>query len=1076
MTSQPWRWFSLGRLPIRRKLLLLVIVSSLVPLSIAIWTMFSRARDLARQSAVVLLETRGDQLSSELDAFHSVYLGSASRLGATLGTQSAAVLAESTIPAKDEKSIRALIDIFHQSFDGVRGVSIIGSDGYVRLTTDPVTRGMDVSTRPYFQEALKGRPFISDLFLSTGLPEPVALIAYAAPIETPGREVVGVLVMYVKGRALWDVVRTANGRAGPGSFSVLYDHAGIRIAHSFNEEELFRPGGSLPADVVNSMVREQRFGDRTRELLENPSPMPEEYARVLRPAASQSNVFSGYSPSNGQMNLAVVRQLKMVPWTLFCLAPQASLDAPIASLASSTALGGGLFVLLVLGMAVLFARRIIQPITELAGAAGILRTGDLRARVKVHAEDELGILAHSFNQMADALSASQGSLEMRVRDRTLALERANEELTAQKEELVAQKDELALQQDDLRRKGLELERANQMKSEFLANMSHELRTPLNAIIGFSEILVDDTASEFGPLQREHLSLILDSGRHLLGLINDILDLSKIEAGAAELSCIPVGPAEAIAEATDLVEPAVRSKRIELKQAVLSSRPVYADPAKLRQILLNLLSNAVKFAPEQSTVLVTAENSGDMVKFRVSDQGPGIEPALLSRLFEPFVQGENPFVKEHQGTGLGLAITKRLVEQHGGSILIEGTPGGGASFIFTIPAASSESGPRSISPNGPLVMVVDADPHRSSGLRTRLESGGYRVVELNNGQDAAAVAAELRPSAILLDPGSGQRDGQGVGIGMLDELARREETRDVPVVMSRLPRPASLLPKPIEARAILRMVDRLVGQTASPGGAARPGGLQGPTVLVVDDDPRVHQLLATVLGPPGYRLRSAAGGLEALEAALKEPPDILIIDLLMPGMSGFDLIKALTSHDETRRVPIIVLTAAEVSPEDRARLRGDIHALARKGDVTEDELLAAVNAATAGRVNVPLPASAPAILIVDDNDMNRELARTILVRRGYRVLAAENGEVGVETALRELPSLILMDLAMPKKDGYTAARELKADKRTAGIPIVALTAMAMSGDEQKAYAAGIDGYVTKPIDRRALEEAVRRFLA
>jgi signal transduction histidine kinase/CheY-like chemotaxis protein len=1037
-------------------MLALVLLASSLPMSLAIWIMFTRARAQVRADAVALLEARGEQLVSELDRFHAGYLRPALQLAGLLALQAPRA-------GDEQRALAPVLDVFFQNVEHLRGITLIDRQGKVLASTQATARGLDLSQRTYFREVMKGSPYISDVFFAKPLPDPTPIIAYAAPIRGPDGALTGAAVIYVKASAFWDAVRAANGRAGPGSFSVLYDRFGVRIAHSFNDGEVFRPAGRLRPEAVQEMMAEQRFGERTRALLEDVSPAPEEFARALAPGPARGDVFSGYSPANGLTNLAVTKRLRMVPWTVFCLVPEASLEAPVATLAGTMAVGGGLLVVLALVVGLVFARRIVQPLGALGQAVAALRAGDLRARVAAPGEDEVGHLAAAFNEMAGALLAGRETLEARVRERTLALERANEELVAQKEELVAQKEELAIQQKELHGKSQELERANRLKSAFLANMSHELRTPLNAIIGFSEILLDDPAGHLAPGEREQLGHVLDSGRHLLALINDILDLSKIEAGVSAVAIEPLSPRQAIDEAVALMQAAAGRKQIVVRPEVLTTRLVRADSGKLRQILLNLLSNAVKFAPERSLVRVTVDSSGALLRFGVADQGAGIDQELMPRLFEPFVQGESPLVKKHQGTGLGLAICKRLVELQGGTISVDSAPGSGASFSFTLPAvAATDLGP-SGGADGALVLVVDADARFAAELRRPLEAAGYRVVAFDNGRDVATVAAELAPAAIVLDPATERRDG----IGLLDALARRQETRAIPVVMSRLPRPASLLSKPIDPQEILGAIARLGGQ--------RPAA--GLAVLAVDDDPRVHEVLAAVLVPAGHRLRSATGGREGLAAARAQPPDVVIIDLLMPDLSGFDLIEALGADASTSGLPVIVLTAADLSPEDRERLRARVRTIARKGDVTEAELLTALDAATApARLAQAVTGTGRTIVVVDDNDVNRELARAMLERRGHRVLMATDGQQGVELTLRERPDLVFMDLAMPGKDGYTAARELKADARTARIPIVALTAMAMSGDEEKAYAAGIDGYLTKPIDRRALEETLLRFLA
>lgn len=250
---------------------------------------------------------------------------------------------------------------------------------------------------------------------------------------------------------------------------------------------------------------------------------------------------------------------------------------------------------------------------------------------------------------------------------------------------------------------------------------------------------------------------------------------------------------------------------------------------------------------------------------------------------------------------------------------------------------------------------------------------------------------------------------------------------------------------------------------------------GPLLLLIDDDPSVSTLLRPLLEEAGYRLVTALTGREGLALAQRERFNLIIVDIMLPDLSGFDVVDALAADDRTREAPVIVLTAADLSEADRARLKKHAQALAAKGDLTKDALLAAIRRVSRPREVPPSPAPAATVLLVDDHDVSLELGRTLLDRMGVRVLVARDGESAVTIARREQPALVLMDLAMPKKDGYAACRELKSDPATRAIPIVALTALTMRSDEEKARAAGFDGYLSKPIERVTLERAVAPFL-
>jgi len=655
----------------------------------------------------------------------------------------------------------------------------------------------------------------------------------------------------------------------------------------------------------------------------------------------------------------------------------------------------------------------------------------------------------------------QKRTEEQLRKAIVVAEHANRELEAQQSELLAQGEELLAQSRELEQKNRAVERANRLKSEFLANMSHELRTPLNSIIGFSDLLLTDPEETVSPRRQRHLQDILHSGKHLLALINDILDLSKIEAGELRIERESVSAQGAIDEALAFIDPIAVARNCKLRQEGRTDEVVLADRGRLRQVFLNLLSNAVKFGPEGSAISVEAIVHERQVEFAVRDQGPGIDEALLPRLFEPFVQGESPFVKRHQGTGLGLAISKRLVEMQGGAIWLDRTDGCGACFRFTLPRAASV--PMQAVHARSRVVLVEDDPVEARALAELIGAEGHEVVTVTNGTDAVTLATALRPVAVVINPATTHRDG----ITILDALRRRAETREIPVIATTAPH-AAYVPKPLDGAAFVVALRRIVGEN---------GASPRARVLVIDDEPRVGSLLSSILAPEGYHVDVATAGAEGLEMARREAPDVVIVDIMMPDTSGFDVIDALAADERTRGTPILVLTAADLSDAERVRIRARSMAIAAKGNVTRAEIVAAIRRATIGVAPLESASigSSATVLVVDDHDLNRELARTILERLGYQVLLAGDGVEGLEKARASQPDLILLDLMMPRMDGYATARALRADAVTASIPIIALTALAMRGDEQKAVAAGVDAYLTKPIDRATLARSVARLI-
>jgi len=344
-------------------------------------------------------------------------------------------------------------------------------------------------------------------------------------------------------------------------------------------------------------------------------------------------------------------------------------NATINNIYRNIALLTFVVILVGIGVTVFLVRVIAGPVNELAMAAKRIAEGDLSSHVRITARDEIGELADSFNRMAESVRQREGEL----RTHATELDRLNQQLV--------------LQQQELREINAQLEAASRHKSQFLANMSHELRTPLNAIIGFAGILLNESTLPHSREERkEFLENIISSGRHLLGLISEILDLSKIEAGKVMLALEPFSPRDVLEEVRHTVEPMATKKRIAIEVKIdpqLST--LTADVGKLKQILYNLLSNAIKFTPEAGNVSVRASSTGEGTEFAVTDTGIGIRPEDQDRIFQEFEQVEMSAERRFEGTGLGLALAKKLVELHDGRIWVESTVGKGSTFAFTLPS-------------------------------------------------------------------------------------------------------------------------------------------------------------------------------------------------------------------------------------------------------------------------------------------------------------------------------------------------------------------------------------------------------
>jgi signal transduction histidine kinase/CheY-like chemotaxis protein len=516
-----------------------------------------------------------------------------------------------------------------------------------------------------------------------------------------------------------------------------------------------------------------------------------------------------------------------------------------------------------------------------------------------------------------ALTGANSNLEQRVAARTIELEASNRQLEA----------------------------ASRHKTTFLANMSHELRTPLNAILGFSELLRDDKTGRFDRKTRHRfLDQIHTSGQHLLGLINDVLDLSKVEAGQMDLHMAQVALAETLQIALSTVEPLARTRGITIDSDSAPDLHLVADPTKLKQMLLNLLSNAIKFTPNGGRVAIRTRQVDSWIEIAVTDTGIGIAEKDLDRLFIEFQQLDSGNGRQQEGTGLGLALTKRFAELHGGEVKVQSVSGEGSTFILHLPVEARKPIPLPVSAARriglsdaarPLVLVVEDNSAAAEILARHLESGGFRMQIARTGTEALAMARDLKPVAITLDILLPEIDGWEV----LTRLKADELTRNIPVVVvSVIDNPAlgralgalDYFVKPVDRDALLSRLNQYTYTTKVKLGEIR--------VLVVDDEPANLDLLQALLEPEGFKVLRASGGREGIDVARAQQPHLILLDLMMPGVTGFDVVEALRTEAATRSIPIMVLTAKTLTKDDKAALNGYVAAVFQRNSVAGAELV------------------------------------------------------------------------------------------------------------------------------------------
>lgn len=501
--------------------------------------------------------------------------------------------------------------------------------------------------------------------------------------------------------------------------------------------------------------------------------------------------------------------------------------------------------------------------------------------------------------------------------------------------------------EKLKEANAELLDANHHKTVFLANMSHELRTPLNAILGFSELSIDSPNGQFDDATRKRfLEQIHSSGKHLLGLINDILDLSKIEAGQMELRLQMVSVADVVSQVASTVEPLVAKKQIHLECEAASAVPILADEGKLKQMILNLVANAIKFTSEGGTVTIKAARVVDRMEIVVSDDGIGIAEQDIQRVFKEFQQVDSGDNRKQQGTGLGLALTRRFAVLHGGDVRVESELGKGSRFTIDLPVEARNPDRLLRSANGsvgkahgdvlrPLVVVVEDDPASAELLARQIERAGFRAQIARSGAEGLALAKEHRPAAITLDIMLPDVDGWEV----LTRLKSDEMTSDIPViVVSVVDNPdlgttlgaLDYFVKPVEARVLVNRLNKLNFKRKFSGPKTR--------VLVVDDEAANRDWLKEVLEPAGFTVLLANGGQAGIALAKSRKPDLVMLDLLMPEVNGFDVVEALREHKATKAIPIMVLTAKHLTGADMDQLNGRVSTILRRGSTGAADLV------------------------------------------------------------------------------------------------------------------------------------------
>jgi signal transduction histidine kinase/DNA-binding response OmpR family regulator len=771
------------------------------------------------------------------------------------------------------------------------------------------------STIWYWGPKKSGKLTISEPYFDGGGSD-VTMLSVNAPVLGPEGQFYGISGVDISLDDMRELIKKVDiAMAGEGDeresdFAYLVSPTGTIIAH---------PDSSL-------MIGEGNPGVNIAEL-------PGGDAMMSAPSGETT-----YAGEDGSERIVYWVTAPLTGWKVVLDVPYSTLLVPVQALAWRLGSVGGLGLLLLMGVVGLVAHRLATPLRQLTHAAAELEAGQLdsdKLLPLLRRGDEVGDLGRGFTRMADeirkreeSLAAWNANLEKTVSDRTAELKHAVEDA------------ELAREQ---------AQEANKTKSAFLANMSHELRTPMNAIIGYSEMLLEEAEDTGEKWMEPDLKKILSSAKHLLQLINDILDLSKIEAGRMTVFLEPVDILQTAKDVAATVDPLVakNANTFEL-QCADDVGQMRTDLTKLRQTLFNLLSNASKFTEKGKITLEIKRRADGMVSFAVQDTGIGMNRSQMEKLFGEFVQADASTTRKYGGTGLGLAISRKFCRMLGGDITVESEPGRGSVFTAILPVEAKEPAPEAEAEPAPTVaaatekegargtlLVIDDDPSSRELLQRMLEKEGYAVRLAANGPDGIAAAKEHKPDLITLDVMMPSMDGWAV----LSALKADPATADVPVVMLTMveDRPMGFalgateyLTKPVQKSRVLEAVSRCVGQKSD-------------DILVVEDDPMAADIVMRTVQADGHRCRHARNGREALSMVHEARPALIILDLMMPEMDGFTFLDALrVEGPDFADIPVVVLTAKDLTPSEQEHLAGRVMDTLRKGAGQRENLLEVIH--------------------------------------------------------------------------------------------------------------------------------------
>ncbi|MCW8195926.1 response regulator [Proteobacteria bacterium 005FR1] len=745
-------------------------------------------------------------------------------------------------------------------------------------------------------------------------------------------------------------------------------------------------------------------------------------------------------------------------------------------------------------------------------------------------QEELRVSNEELEQQSKALLESQSELEQQQAE----LEQTNVQLEEQTQKLELQKDELERAKSELQLRARELEQASQYKSDFLANMSHELRTPLNSTLILAKLLADNEEGNLNEEQVRYAETIQSSGNDLLNLINDILDLSKIEAGHMHIEAHTLSLGKLLNNLSRTFEPMAEHKGLHFSADIHETCPraIEVDPQRLEQIMKNLLSNAIKFTEEGEVRIEVKRAPRDRVAFSVTDTGIGVSEANQALIFEAFQQADGTTSRRFGGTGLGLSISRELARLLGGEISLESTPGEGSTFTVTIPEvyspdavqpkeakkaelpASAERLPQArpqqrtepkpqpkrartpaleddrerLTGDKHVILVIEDDLAFARILYDMVHELDFQCLIANSAEEGLATCLEYMPSAVVLDVGLPDQSG----LTVLDRLKQSVQTRHIPVhvisVEDHTHTALSLgaigyMLKPVKrdqvVQALRLMEDRLVRNVKR--------------LLIVEDDDVQREGLKKLLSTPEVEIVGVGTAHDCLERLKHETFDCMVLDLNLPDDTGHSLLQTLSEEDAYAFPPVIVYTGKDISPAEEQALSRYSKSIIIKGAKSPERLIDEVTLFL-HQVVADLPSTQQSllkkaknrdaliegrrILVVEDDVRNVYALSSVLEPRGVQVEIARNGLEALNILERtsddpdQQIDLVLMDVMMPEMDGLTATYKIRQMDAYKKVPIIMLTAKAMKGDQKRCLEAGANDYMAKPLDPEKLMSLIR----